>query len=81
MKQISSTLKNFVVDAILLIALGLVMLIWPQYSLKIIFTWIGIGLIFMGAVKGIIFFTQKNKEDRRIADLLVGLLQISDESV
>lgn len=75
MKKVSSALKNYIVDAVLLIAIGLVMLIWPQWSLKIIFTWIGIGLIVTGVVKGIIFFTKKNKDDRRISDLLVAFLQ------
>ena len=50
MEKVTNTLKNYIVDAVLLIALGLVMLIWPQWSLKIIFTWIGIGLIVTGAV-------------------------------
>ena len=77
MKKITNALKNYIVDAILLIALGLVMLIWPQWSLKIIFTWIGIGLIVLGAIKGIIYFTKKDKSERRITNLLVGLLQIA----
>ena len=76
MKKITSTLKNYIVDAILLIALGLVMLIWPQWSLKIIFTWIGIGLIVLGAIKGILYFAKKDKSERRITNLLVGLLQL-----
>lgn len=76
MKKITSTLKNYIVDAILLIALGLVMLIWPQWSLKIIFTWIGIGLILLGAIKGILYFAKKDKSERRITNLLVELIQL-----
>ena len=48
MKKVSNALKNYIFDAILLIALGLVMLIWPQWSLQIIFKWVGIGLIVTG---------------------------------
>ena len=44
-----------------LIALGLVMLIWPQWSLQIIFKWVGIGLIMTGLIKGLIYFTKRIK--------------------
>ena len=66
MKKVSNALKNYIVDAILLIALGLVMLIWPQYSLQIIFKWVGIGLIVTGLIKGLIYFTKKEKKDRSL---------------
>ena len=62
MKKVSNALKNYIVDAILLIALGLVMLIWPQYSLQIIFKWVGIGLIVTGLIKGLIYFTKKRRK-------------------
>ena len=77
MKKVSNALKNYIVDAILLIALGLVMLIWPQYSLQIIFKWVGIGLIVTGLIKGLIYFTKKEKKDRSLPDLPVGILQIA----
>jgi len=77
MKRVSNALKNYIVDAILLIALGLVMLIWPQWSLKIIFTWVGIGFIVMGLIKGLIYFTKKEKKERSVSDLLVGALQLA----
>ncbi len=77
MKKVTNALKNYIVDAILLIALGLVMLIWPQYSLKIIFTCVGVGLIVTGLIKGIVFFTKKDKQERSVPDLLIGILQIA----
>ena len=77
MKRVSNALKNYIVDAILLIALGLVMLIWPQWSLKIIFTWVGIGLIVTGLIKGLIYYTKKEKKERSVPDLLVGCLQLA----
>ena len=77
MKKVSNALKNYIVDAILLIALGLVMLIWPQYSLQIIFKWVGIGLIVTGLIKGLMYCRQKDKIDRSLADLPVGILQIA----
>ena len=77
MKKVSDALKNYIVDAILLIALGLVMLIWPQWSLQIIFKWVGIGFIVMGLVKGLIYFSRKEKKERSASDLLVGCLQLA----
>ena len=77
MKKISNALKNYIVDAILLIALGLVMLIWPQWSLQIIFKWVGIGLIATGLIKGLIYFTKKDKNERSTPDLLVGIAQLA----
>ena len=77
MKKVSDALKNYIVDAILLIALGLVMLIWPQWSLQIIFKWVGIGFIVMGLIKGLIYFSRKEKKERSSSDLLVGCLQLA----
>ena len=77
MKRVSNALKNYIFDAILLIALGLVMLIWPQWSLQIIFKWVGIGLIATGLIKGLIYFTKKDKNERSTPDLLVGIAQLA----
>ena len=77
MKKVSNALKNYIVDAILLITLGLVMLIWPQWSLQIIFKWVGIGLIVTGLIKGVIYFTKKEKKERSVSDLLVGIAQLA----
>ncbi|MBO4230007.1 MAG: DUF308 domain-containing protein [Clostridia bacterium] len=76
MKKVSGALKNYIVDAILLIALGVVMILWPQSSLKILFTWIGNGFLVMGLIKCVLFFAKKEKKDRRAVDLIVGILQI-----
>ena len=76
MKKVSNALKNYIFDAILMIALGLVMLIWSQWSLKIIFTWVGIGFIVTGVIKGLIYCTKKEKKERSVADLLVGAAQL-----
>ncbi len=77
MKKVSNALKNYIVDAVLLIALGLVMLIWPQWSLQIIFKWVGIGLIVTGLIKGVIYFTKKEKKERSVSDLMVGVAQLA----
>ena len=45
MKIVSNFLKSYVFDAILLIVLGIVLLIWPTGALMTIFKWTGIALI------------------------------------
>ena len=77
MKKISNALKNYIFDAVLLIALGLVMLIWPQWSLQIIFKWVGIGFIVTGVIKGLLYCTKKEKKERSLPDLLVGIAQLA----
>ena len=52
------------------------MMIWPQWSLQIIFKWVGIGLIVTGLIKGLIYFTKKDKKERSTPDLLVGIAMI-----
>ena len=75
MKKVSAALKNYIVDALALIALGLVLLIWPKGALETIFKWIGTGLIVLGAIKAVSFFVKK--ENRSGFGLLVGLVQIA----
>ena len=76
MKKVSAALKNYIVDAAALIALGLVLLIWHRYSLLTIFKWLALGLLVMGAVKVVFFFLKKEKK-RSLRDLIVGLVQIA----
>ena len=76
MKKVSAALKNYIVDAAALIALGLVLLIWHRYSLLTLFKWLALGLLVMGAVKAVFFFLKKEKK-RSQRDLIVGLVQIA----
>ena len=76
MSKISRALKNYIVDAVLLIILGIVMVAWPQGALETIFKWIGIGLIVLGAIKVILYFTKKDSRQRSLIDLIVGIIQI-----
>ena len=74
MKRIPAVLRNYIVDAVALIVLGLVLLIWPDYTLETIFKWIGVGLIVLGAIKVVLFFVKRN---RSVIGLLVGLVQLA----
>lgn len=74
--KVSGALKNYIVDGAFLIVLGLAMTIWPTDSLAVFFICVGAALILMGVIKGILFFVRKEKEEKNIADLLIGILQI-----
>ncbi len=63
------------IDAILLVILGVILLIKPGTAIDVIFKVVGIMLIAMGAVKIITFFAKKDKEERSVASLIVGILQ------
>ena len=76
MFRITRALKNYIVDALLLIVLGIVMVAWPQGTLETIFKWIGVGMIVIGAIKIILFFVKKDSEQRSWVDLAVGAVQI-----
>ena len=68
-------MKNTLVDAFLLIVLGIVLLIKPSGTLEIIFRIIGVTLLVMGAVRIISFFTRKDEAERSVPALIVGIAQ------
>ena len=68
-------IKNTLIDAILLIVLGIVVLIKPGETLDVIFKIIGAMLLIMGAVRFISFFAKKDKEKRSVLALIVGIVQ------
>ena len=77
MKIVVSVQKNWLLDAIVLIALGLILLLWPNGTLNTVFRLIGIGLLVLGAVRVLAFFLKKDKTDRSAIDLIIGIVQIA----
>ena len=73
-KKITSMFKSYVFDGVLLIALGIAMLIWPQESLKTLCYVIGAVFAAMGIIKVIAFLAKKSKNS---SGMFVGLLQIA----
>ena len=68
-------LSNYLFDGILLIILGIIILVWPDGSRKILCIAIGIVLGIMGIIKCITYFVNKNG-DHQVKDLLIGILQL-----
>ena len=77
MKNTSKVLKNTIVDAVGLIILGLLLLIWSKHSLTAIFQITGIALIVIGVLKWVFYFFDKDQKQRSIFDLVIGLIMIA----
>ena len=77
MKKTSKVLKNTIVDAVGLIILGLLLLIWSKHSLTAIFQITGIALIVIGILKWVFYFFDKEQKQRSIFDLVIGLIMIA----
>ncbi len=73
-KKISSVFKSYVVDGLLLIALGIAMLVWPQEALKTLCYVTGAVFAVMGIIKIIAFLAKKSKNS---SGMFIGLLQIA----
>lgn len=68
-------LRSYLLDGVLLIALGAAMLIWPESSLKALCVILGALAAVMGALRLAAYFVSKDG-DRSAADLLSGVLQL-----
>ena len=75
-EKIKKILKNTIVDALLLLALGIALLIWPDEVSGVIWIIAGAVLAVMGIVKIVMFFTSKNREERSVPGLIIGIVQI-----
>lgn len=73
--RIKNAFKSYLFDGLLLVALGVVMLIWPEDALKILCIGGGILLIVLGLIKSIVFFA--NKEDHSVPGLIIGIAEIA----
>lgn len=67
---------NSIIDTILLVVLGIVLLVKPGETIEAIFRIIGTILLVMGVVKIIAFFVKKEKKDRSVFSLILGIVQV-----
>lgn len=75
-KNAKKLFGSVIFDGILLIVLGLVMIIWPNESLKTLCIIIGAVLGIMGLIKIIVFFT-KASEFRTAGEIIVGIIELA----
>ncbi|MBQ3878928.1 MAG: DUF308 domain-containing protein [Oscillospiraceae bacterium] len=75
MSALKKVFRSYVFDALILIALGVVILVWPDESLRALCICIGVVLGLVGLFKIIAFAADKSSE-RSPLDVLFGLFQI-----
>ena len=68
--------KSYIFDALLLIALGVVILVWPEQSLKALCICIGTILVLMGIAKILAYIADKTAQKSPL-NVLFGLFQIA----
>ena len=71
-----SYLKNYMFDGIILAALGLIMLVWPNEALKVLCCVSGGLLAVMGFIR-LALFLMSSKEDRTVSALIIAILQLA----
>ena len=81
-EKIKTAIKNHGLDGILLIVAGLIMLLWPEASLRILCIVMGIILIIIGAINLLSYFFNKYAEVKKdtliysSAAVVLGILMI-----
>ena len=73
--KVTSIFKSYLFDGLLLVALGVIMLIWPGEALQILCIGGGVLLIVVGLIKGIYFFV--NKENGKVIYLIIAIAEIA----
>ncbi len=74
MDFIKKVFGSYIFEGLVLTAIGVVLIIWPNESLNIMCIAIGALLILLGLIKLIMFFS-KNKDNRKIMALLIGIVE------
>ena len=69
-------LKNYLLDAVLLIILGLYLLLKPGNTLTLFFRLLGLMLLIVGTVKTIRFFREKKRSMQDTVALIIGAIQL-----
>ena len=68
--------KNYIVDAVLLLAIGLFLLIHPSSTLNFLCTVFGVILLLMGVVKVLTYILAKDPQEKSVLSLIVAALQL-----
>lgn len=74
MNEIREYQKSYILISALYVVLGVVLLIWPAVSVKIICYGLGLAMIVLGITYGIIYFTKDNLAGLLQMDLVIGII-------
>ena len=65
---------NIVISALLCILLGIVLVVWPDLSMQIVCTAIGVVLLIGGGVRLVVYFTAKDGSVYAQMNLIMGII-------
>ena len=74
MKLLKKLKTNIVISAMLCIALGIVLVAWPELSMRIVCTAIGAVLLIGGGVRLAVYFTAKDGSVYSQINLIMGII-------
>lgn len=74
MKEVKQFSKSYILISALYVALGIVLLVWPTASVKMICYGLGFAMVVLGATYGILYFTKDNASGFLQLDLVIGIV-------
>lgn len=77
MKEVKQFSKSYIFISALYVVLGVVLLVWPTMSVKMICYGIGIAMIVLGISYGIMYFAKENPTGFLQMDLVIGIVCLS----
>ena len=77
MNEVKDFRKSYILVSALYVVLGVVLLVWPTTSLKMICYVLGFAMVVIGITFGIIYFTKDNLEGFLQMDLVIGIVSLA----
>lgn len=74
MKEVKEFRKSYILVSALYVVLGVVLLIWPTTSVRMICYGLGIAMLVLGITYGVIYFTKDNLSSFLQMDLVIGIV-------
>lgn len=74
MKEVKEFRKSYILVSALYVVLGIVLLIWPSTSVRMICYGLGIAMLVLGITYGVIYFTKDNLNSFLQMDLVIGII-------
>lgn len=74
MKEVKEFRRSYIFVSALYVVLGVVLLIWPTTSVRMICYGLGLAMVVLGLTYGIIYFTKENLNSFLQMDLVIGII-------
>lgn len=74
MNEVKEFRKSYILVSALYVVLGVVLLLWPTTSVKMICYGLGIAMLVLGITYGVIYFTKDNLSGFLQMDLVIGII-------